>query len=365
MNVGYENFGGGFSAPTESRDPIEEVDGGSIELQKQLRKESSTGDITAEDTGASTEGRVNTQGGHPVGNIFAEETGVSNESRVDTQVYDHTSVPPSGENVKQRLEATAKLAVANPKQGSTGPNRIESMFPSSGLAAVQDVMLELEKCSRQRSARLRELMSADPDSVRESDKYMGAMVHWEVFPVSITTVVATLSKVNRERVGATSRSESHPVVNFAGPIEIARRNMIAKKSVPSGASRSDIESFSSCLAISIRENRRKICISFGQRLGARKGPVGDMYSVSVLGANAHTSVPGAGIIRDENKIFDPGGLRTEERVAMACCNGDSERSVMEALVRIRCALSSLDAGLPQAASLRTIFSRGYGGRGLP
>ena len=44
-----------------------------------------------------------------------------------------------------------------------------------------------------------------------------------------------------------------------------------------------------------------------------------MYLVSILGANARKSVPGAGIIRDENKIFDPGGgaggARITERAA--------------------------------------------------
>jgi hypothetical protein len=112
---------------------------------------------------------------------------------------------------------------------------------------------------------------------------------------------------DKDTMGATGRVESHPAINFAGPIGRARRDKIAKKYVPSGASNSDVESFSSCLAISIGENRRNICISYDQRLGAGKGPLGDLYLVSILGANARKSVPGAGIIRDENKIFDPGG----------------------------------------------------------
>ena len=123
---------------------------------------------------------------------------------------------------------------------------------------------------------------------------------------------------DKDTMGATGRVESHPAVNFAGPIERARRDKIAKKFVPSRASHSDVESFSLCLAISISENRRKICISYDQRLGAGKGPLGDMYSVSILGANARKSVPGA-VIRDENKIFDPGGgaggARITERAA--------------------------------------------------
>jgi hypothetical protein len=112
---------------------------------------------------------------------------------------------------------------------------------------------------------------------------------------------------DKDTMGATGHVESHPAFNFAGPIERARRDKITKKSIPFKASHSDIESCSLCLAINISENRRKICISYDQRLGAGKGPPGDMYSVSILGANVHTSVPGAGIIRDENKIFDPGG----------------------------------------------------------
>ena len=124
---------------------------------------------------------------------------------------------------------------------------------------------------------------------------------------------------DRDTMGATGRVESHPAVNFAGSIGRARRDKIAKKFVPSRASHSDVESFSLCLAISISENRRKICISYDQRRGAGKGPLGDMYSVSILGANARKSVPGAGIIRDENKIFDPGGgaggARITERAA--------------------------------------------------
>lgn len=49
----------------------------------------------------------------------------------------------------------------------------------------------------------------------------------------IGVAVATVSKINWNTMGATNCVESHQAVNFAVPIELARRNKIAKKSIPS------------------------------------------------------------------------------------------------------------------------------------